>query len=318
MIEQHETWRIIDSTKLQDFISCPRKYFYRYILGWVGEEDNVHLVMGSAIHKAHEIMLQNGYSPDVVELAILEMTRMYRQAFSEQMDDVYYPKSPGYAAEMLRRYAKHFSDDFQKAEVIYTEISGSVPIRNDRVMYFKTDSILKGVNGHYQNKYFSREHKTTKSDSRQWRDQWSLKTQIGTYNHVLYCLYQPDQVYGVEINGMIFQKSFAKKSQDELFPRIAIIKGPTAMQDWLWTVNNYYDEIERETERMMEVTENDNIMRAWPKNTESCSIYSGCPYMDYCCSWHNPLRRAEDLPQGMERRFWNPTEQETTHKMEIS
>jgi hypothetical protein len=124
-------------------------------------------------------------------------------------------------------------------------------------------------------------------------------------------LYGPDSVYGVEINGAIFQKTKPN------FVRFPVIKGPTAMNVWLWTVNHYIDQIEHELMRLERCSEGDLIMKAFPMNTESCSDYFGCAYHDFCTSYHNPLQKIENVPMGMQIRFWDPTAVETTNKMDI-
>ncbi len=49
-ILQQPTFTIVDSSKLQDYMMCPRYYFYRYVLGWVPEEPNHDLIFGEAWH----------------------------------------------------------------------------------------------------------------------------------------------------------------------------------------------------------------------------------------------------------------------------
>jgi len=305
---ERPTWKIIDSTKLQEFSCCPRKYFYKYMLGWDFEEPNIHLEFGQAWHLAMESLLQHGYTDDSIELAYGLLIRHYRKFWSEIMDDQMFPKNPPFAKEMLKRYCKRFSDDWQRHEVLYTETSGTVPIADDRVIHFKTDSILRGINGNYGNKVFSREHKTASKRG----NKWSLKIQVGTYNHVLYCLFGPDNTYGVEINEAYFQKTKPD------FERTQILKNPVQMNIWLWHVNELCDRIEYETERLLSASDNDPFLMAFPMNNESCSIYGTCTYYDYCNAWNNPLQRLEQIPMGMIEKHWDPSAQETTNKMDLA
>lgn len=306
----HDTWNVTDSTKMQEYIACPRSYFYKYVLGWKSEEPNIHLVFGTAWHKAQEHLLLNGYSALTVLEAVALLTEEYRKFFSPMMDDVYYPKTPGFAADMLGKYTRKYPDDYHQADVLYTETSGSISIGDNRVMYFKTDSILQGKNGYYQNKKFSREHKTAKS--KPTSQQWSLKTQIGTYNHVLYCMYGPEDTFGIELNCAIFQKTKPD------FVRIPLQKGKESMQVWLWTMNHYMEEIEWEFERLADASPDDPVLMAFPLRTESCSNYFGCQYHDFCLSWPNPLRSCEIPPLGFKQEFWDPRQQETINKMDLT
>ena len=54
-------------------------------------------------------------------------------------------------------------------------------------------------------------------------------------------------------------------------------------------------------------TEDDPIMEAFPKNTESCTKYGKkCDFFDYCTSWHNPLREAHEPPVDLHVQHWDP------------
>ena len=295
-IKEHETWSIIDSTKMNEFMECPRKYFYKYMIGWQFEEPSIHLEFGQGWHLAMEHLLLNGYGKESILDAHALLTSHYRKFFAEIMDDSYYPKNPGFALQMLQNYAKKFSDDQRQAEVLYTETSGSVMIAPDRLLYFKTDSILKGI-GAYQNKKFSREHKTASRRG----NKWSLRFQIGTYNHVLYCMFGPDDVYGVEVSEAIFQKTKPD------FLRTQIMRSPNSMLAWIWEANQWFDQIEKETDALIKCDEGSHVLTAFPKNPSGCESWGGCPFYDYCTIWSNPLQHLGQLPEGMTVRFWNPT-----------
>lgn len=307
-IKEHPTWNIIDSTKLQCYMSCPRKYFYNYMLGWDNEQPSIHLEFGQAWHLAMETLLKHGYTEDNIERAHTLLTQHYRKFWTEIMDDTNYPKNPGFAYDMLHKYCKKYKTDWKFQEVLYLETSGTVPVANDRILYFKTDSIMRGINGGYGNKVFSREHKTASRRG----NKWSLKMQAGTYNHVLYCLYGPQDVCGVEINEAYFQKT------NPDFERTLVLKGTRSMNVWLWTVNRYLDMLEADTEALLACNAEEPILDAFVQNYESCNSYGSCVFYDYCVSWHNPLQHIDQIPTGMTTRFWNPAEIETTNKMNIT
>jgi len=56
-------------------------------------------------------------------------------------------------------------------------------------------------------------------------------------------------------------------------------------------------------------------MMAFPMNTESCGNYFGCAYHDFCLAWPNPLKRCDEVPQGMKVEFWNPLEKSAKHEV---
>ncbi len=308
ILELDKSWEIQDATKIQSFMDCPRAYFFEYVLGWRPEMPNLHLEFGSAWHLAMEHLIlahkRDGgtYTKDAVYEAYNLFEGYYRQFFSEQMDELNRPKDPANALKALVNYALEYKHE--KFEPIYTEIYGTVPISDGKVLHFKMDTILKTDRG-----YGSREHKTGSQLSRQWTDQWGLKMQtMGVYNHVLHCLYPSDEVYGVEVNGTIFGKKEIK------FIRVPVRTGKDMMQAWFWTAKHYISMIDWEFERLAECKPEDEVMMCFPMDSENCTKYFGCRYRDYCGAWSNPLQHIGEVPMGMKIEFWNPKEEEKSAK----
>lgn len=296
-VPYHPTWEIQDSTKLQQAMDCLRSYFYRYVLGWERAEANIHLEFGSAWHLAQEHLLLKGYSELSVAEAWDKLNTYYRKFFDPEMDEVYAPKNPANALKALAQYTNKYADD--RHEVLYTEIAGTVPIEVNKVLHFKMDSILKteaeGI--------LSREHKTGSQLSRMWLDQWPLSLQTGTYGHVLHCLFPPQEIYGVQVNGAIFNKT---KTQ---FERVPVRRNVEQLQTWYWTCLHWYEMIEWEFERLSKCKESDPVMMAFPMNTQSCTKYFGCAYHPFCLAWNNPLGRCDEPPPGFMYKWWNPAEE---------
>ena len=171
------------------------------------------------------------------------------------------------------------------------------------MIHFKMDSIIER-DGYV----ITREHKTGSVMNRQWADRWKLSLQVGTYIHVLNCMFSQDKVMGAEINGAFFKKGGRGSDGEVEFLRVPVRKTPEMMEDWLFTVGHYISDIEREIDRLMHVSEAYTVMPAFPKNTTACTDYFGCPYMDFCIAWSNPLRDADEPPLGFVQKWWNPTE----------
>uniref|UniRef100_A0A6M3JB44 Putative PD-(D/E)XK nuclease superfamily protein n=1 Tax=viral metagenome TaxID=1070528 RepID=A0A6M3JB44_9ZZZZ len=303
MIQPHPSWQIIDSTKIKAYMDCPRAYFYEYILGWRGEQPNIHLEFGKAWHFAMEHLLLHGTSPESIADAWMLLSDYYRQFWGPEWDESNHPKTPGNALLGLQRYAEEYPHD--KQIVLYTEIAGRVAVDARRVLHFRMDSLLQMEDGLIR----SREHKTGTALSRTWVDQWSLSVQTGTYTHVQHCLYPPEQVWGVEINGTFFSK------KDFKFQRVPVRRTLPMMRDWHWTVLQYMDFIEWDIKRMQEeCKESDPVMMCFTKNTENCTKYFGCKYHDFCMAWPNPLQRVDEIPQGMKIEYWDPSDEESKAK----
>lgn len=293
-----ETVMILDSTKIQSFMDCPRAFFYREVLGWNSEQANVHLEFGKAWHLAMEHII---WHPGDIQGAFDAFLPHYRLYFPEVMDLSNHPKNPAMALLALVEYVKRYENDVYTP--LYTEIAGSVPLDDIRRLYFRMDTIMLTEDG-----YKSREHKTGSQLSRQWRDQWSLKFQTGTYNHVLYCQFPAEEVWGVEINGAIF---YQKKVE---FERVPSRRSLQMMNVWYWNALHWYSMVEWEVERLKCCKENAQVMEAFPMNTENCTKYWGCQYFDFCMAWANPLQRLDEIPAGFCIRYWNPLEEESKAK----
>ena len=310
LIKEHYTWDIQDSSKVQEFMDCSRKYFYRYMLGWTSDAPNNHLVFGSAWHDAMEQLLLHGYEDVNVLKAYEKFLATYRASFPDETDELFGAKTPARVLEALVEYTQKYRSDFDDFEVLYTEIAGTVPLTEDRKLHFRQDSICKGKE-HFG--YFSLEHKTAGATiSRQWMQQWPLSTQVGCYTHVLYCLYPPEEVYGVRVNGAGFLKT--KFS----FERVPIAKTMSSMQVWLWNTLFWLDQIQWNYDLLKECKESDEVMMAFPMNTQNCSKWFGCPYHDFCCAWHNPLKNCDEVPMGLKVEYWDPMlYRPVRHEMEM-
>jgi hypothetical protein len=282
-------------------MSCPRQFFYEYVLGWRSEFPNIHLEFGSAWHLAMEHLIIAGYSDSAIRTAYELFTAYYRQFFPEIMDDENHPKVPAMAFLALVRYVEEYKRDVFTP--LYTEIAGSVSLTNTQTLHFKMDSILDTPDG-----IKSREHKTGSQLSRTWVDQWMLKMQTGVYNHVLYCLFPAERVWGVEINGTIFSKKNVQ------FQRVPARRSLPGMESWYWNAVDWIDSMDREFSRLMSAKEGDTVLRAFPMNTENCTKYFGCSFHDFCQAWPNPLQRCQEVPTGFKIEYWNPLEEEEKAK----
>uniref|UniRef100_A0A6M3KT28 Putative PD-(D/E)XK nuclease superfamily protein n=1 Tax=viral metagenome TaxID=1070528 RepID=A0A6M3KT28_9ZZZZ len=305
-LEYNQNWEIVDASKLTEFMECPQKYFYRHVLGWRSTAPNNHLVFGHAWHKAQEHLLLNGY--DSVDEAVMLFMADYRETFGPETDELFGNKTPTKADAALRDYAAFFKDDLRRWEVLYTEIAGSVMITEDHLMHFRMDSVLREKD---TNKKFSLDHKTGSKKGRTWTDKWLLSTATGLYTHVLYCLYPREEVKGMQYRGTFFYKSKPVE-----FEEVPCWKSLNQMQSWLWNTVYWYNLLRSNFELLSEARDSEDVLMAFPMQTESCTKYFGCPYHDFCTAWTNPLQRCETPPMGFEVEFWNPADEETTTKME--
>lgn len=302
-IPVHETWSVHDSSKIQAFMSCPRSYFYSYILGLNPSRGNHHLVFGSAWHAALEYLLLNGYTSETIQKAYL----LFLDVWNREIDPFFEPdksKNPDTALRGLISYANEWMWEDRPEDVLYTEVAGTVAISDTRLIHFKQDTIRKRPDSHHLAGHkHSLEHKTTGRLTEAWREQWHYLFQVGTYDHVLCTLYEPEEVEGVIINGSVF------RTKDNEHLRIPVQFQNDMRLVWLWEANHWLNQIEWNFEQLAECSPSDKVMVAFPRNSASCSKY-GCRFPGMCSLHANPLRRLGQTPIGYKQEFWDPRERE--------
>jgi len=310
-VQPQPAWDIFDSSKIQDYLRCPRFYFYRHMLGWRHASPNNHLEYGQGMHLALEFLYANGFTDTNIVEAYEIFLNHYRQHFGEHEDELFFPKTPRRMLEAIAKYVVNYSRDLKDYKVLYTEVAGSVPIAQDRLIHFRIDAIMEDSDGNV----FVLEHKTG-SGHYLWDSQWLLSIQTGTYTHALYCIYPQERVKGVLVNGIHFLK---RKTGDYIdFRRVPCWKTPDHMRVWHWNVLTHTDNIVHNMEALAEATDNDPTMACFPLNPTSCNMWNRlCEYHSYCCAWPNPLRRCQEPPLDMIVEFWNPNDKPATTRMDL-
>lgn len=318
MIQPHSSWEIRDSSKLSEFRRCPRKFFYRYLLGWESEQPNNDLWFGESVHKGLEIVTLKGFSHEALSESLKAFINHYRLKFPPETDDFFKGKSPAGFVALLTKYADTYASDPYEYEPLYTEISGSVPISDqpERRLHFRMDSILRRRK---DGMVCSLEHKTTGlSLNEAWKAQHELSLQVGTYTHVLHCIYKLEEILGVLINGLSIR--LLKSGHVIELERVPVFKTFSHLQTWIWEINDLWDTTEFEMDRLMNsCKEDDEVLMAYPRRTEACmDFFRKCTYHDFCCTWSNPLQHCDEPPLGFKEEFWDPREMDTRHKMDLT
>lgn len=315
-IPNKPTHHIIDGSKLNRFMECPRAFFYEYMLGWRSEKPNNHLVFGSAWHEALEHLLINGFEKDSILDAYRKFELYYRQTFpNPELDRIFWPKTPDRAFECLVGYAKANKNDFKKYEVLFTEIALTVQMDEKRVLYGRMDSIVKNLtNGLIE----SLEHKSG-SSAYKWGEQFEMCMQAGIYSHALMCLYGFDQVGGIIFNGALFLKVKGTRGGEKFaFIREHVRKSKNQMLTWHTNTIFWMDQVEREYQLLEQCSASDPVLRAFPQNTTNCTKWFGCAYKDYCNAWPNPLQKCQNIPVGMIEEHWDPTAGDSNYNIDLN
>ena len=297
-VPSHETHNVQDATKIQTYMTCPRLYFYQYILGFRKEEPIHALEFGRAWHEAKDVLFTDGYSIARIEKAYEAFLNSYRKTYGEQTDMDFHPKSPGNAQLALMEYVKEYAE-LDSFTVLYTEIGISVPIGSDRSLYGKMDSIVK--DDVKLGKIVSYEHKTAGALWKWWADSWMMKFQIATYTHFLFSYYDPKEVYGVIVDGTVFRKG----GNEHI--RVPCELTLPYLDNWLYDTNQIFTKLEGDFNLLSEAKEEDIFMKAFPRCSESCVKYNRiCDFHETCKNWHNPIQKLDMIPQGYKVEFWDP------------
>lgn len=318
-------WNVIDGSKLSTMMACPRKYFFEYILGWRPMLTNHNLWFGQAFHLALEYIYEqwkqaqdgterNLYTATSVFKGFKICLNHYRQQYSTDEDDGHRPKDPENILRILEQYIERYREDcFQ---VIHTEISGKVPIGTtpgggEKGIFFRLDTLVKDKKG-----YMILEHKTSAWRVDAWENSWPLAVQTGTGLHVLHCLYEPDEIWGIEFNGFFFRNPpklkldgtpYANASAGNEFHRVPFHTNPERMIAWLGMMNYWYDEVYRQMDVLDKEKESDDVMSSFPMCPKSCMDYGAlCPFHNYCIMWSNPLQNIDSPPMDFHVEHWDP------------
>lgn len=300
MIQQleHPTWHVHDATKLKAYMTCPRKYFFEYVLGWRLDYPQHDLVFGEAWHRAMAHILEHGYGS--FESAINDaFLPYYRTSFGPETDIERAPKNPGYALDTMIEYVKKYSKE-DTFKVNHIEVYGTVNVTDQDKLHFRLDSVCIDDRG-----VFCLEHKTTKMDTATWDAEWAMSMQTSLYNHVLLCMYGFQQTYGIVVNGSVFRKS------GPAFKRVHVRPSVDMMQAWLQDTRGLITQLKINFDAMLAPGATDEkVMPCFRRNTEACTKYNRvCPYHAFCTVWPNPLQRCDEVPFGFILDRWNPADQ---------
>ncbi len=235
-ITPHPTWEIWDSSKIVEGMTCMRRLFFRYILGYTTMYQSHDLVYGTCWHIAMDYMYRHGIVEENIDQAMELFEEEYRKHFDTYTDLDYEPKIPSDARSALESYVKFRRGDEWEVmsvtepcgeclgigEVIGTrdsrrcdrcngtgevsrpliEVSGTVPVSDKWRMAYRLDKVMTNKQGHVM----VRDHKTAKVDNECTRDTWSSKMQPNLYGHALLCLVNEERYRGVELDITYFRK----------------------------------------------------------------------------------------------------------------
>jgi len=311
--------KILDSTKLNSFMTCPRRFFYEHVLGWRPPYANHDLHFGQAVHLALEHIYECArqgrplYDSDDLADGFQAFASHYRLAFGPETDLQHKKKNPFHFAYMLESYARRYLEEDLNKTVVHTEVSGSVPVGrtpdgSDKLIFFRLDTLMEDQFG----RRYILEHKTSQWSPSLWAETWSMAIQPIVGCMALYLLYG-EKSKGLILNGLFF----TTKAESPDFLRLPIQKQPKALEMGRTTLEAWFDAIQAELDILYSDPVDDLTLRAFPCNGGSCLKYNRqCIYHDLCLSLANPLS-IEGPPSDLVVDYWDPREGDKTYTKHV-
>jgi len=271
--------KILDNSMISDFRLCPRYFQLRHIelLSPKSDSNKFKAAFGTAIHEALEVWYSGG-GADAMDEAFKESWIPY-----EGQDDSGI-RTIIKGLLILEEYRKRFAKEDFKIE--HTEIGGAFAL-GEFLILFKCDGVVS-KNG----KIYIFEHKTsahrgfliTKPNS-----------QLDTYISGVRTLLDMD-VEGAIFNQIYFRKGRAKEDQRDTisFVREETVRDEKELEEWRNDTLTFASQIDS-------CSNNDY----YPKNTNSCTAYGGCPFIHVCKL--PPSDTRESVKEALyTKELWEP------------
>ena len=308
-----------DNTILSDYRRCERYGYWRHIRGLVTDTIKAELKFGSAWHAGHDVgwpMVAgshhtNDLLAEAAKVAFEGFMKYWKaegmpigQELLEQYDTLS-PHLPETAERMYQHYYKIHSVWLSRIELLDTEASFVVPLYKDDLSIGYIGLIDKKIR-HWQGDIIPVDHKSTKSYSKdhgfryEFMQGFQPNSQMEGYHYAMDILH-PGEVNRVWIDASLVHKNKdIKTTRNDVHQIIPIQQPVIQINDWLKDARITVERIEEGKETLLKGE------HCFPKNTNACTYYGMCPYLDICCGsadWQEVTEWA-----GLKYEPWNPVE----------
>lgn len=272
--------RSLDNTALNDYMSCPRKYFYGMVLHRRREgQTKPALTFGSAIHKGLEYWYRTG------DMAQAQRALIMSWQPHNAPDD---HRTPERALAVLEQYVAHYGGDLATETRAWGETVGwpenplvEIPIELGwpGALHPYTGRIDRIIR--WQGLYYVEDHKTTSQMGPYYFHQFDPSNQMMGYAVLA------QEMTGLPIAGVRINAIAALKTQTK-FARQIIGFAPERLVEWKENYNQWVQRVEESYELMHEgeqvgVPDHEVVMASWPHNFNACAgKYGTCQYAPVC------------------------------------
>jgi hypothetical protein len=320
---ESENLKIHDSTKLETFQECPRKYFFSFILHLRPRYANLHIQFGQDVHNGAEVLDDLGWSKEGIEPAMDSFKEGYGDVYSPSVWEEKAPKNPSGANAIYKALVKaHDPSEI----TIMKEIALPVPVSDSDVVWCKMDRIYvkNGV-------LYSLDYKTSGKLYSDLNKRALSRNQFKAYTAALNYHFSKKGAIG-DLQALFaipyknapktltqnpFYYSHAKA--DDGNAHALLVKIPCKYDDWDlvdWKdrISVVIQDLQLETDRLS-CSKDTEDLKAFPKKPGACFSYNTiCPFFNICHTdalvKRNPLYLAQNdnPPLGFRREVWNPRE----------
>jgi hypothetical protein len=263
---------IFDSSSLQDFLKCPRYFYYRWFKGRVKTGANAALLFGSAVHEGiASWYMQPAGSRNKID-AIQAAVKVWSAGGIAGDEKRNLPN----LVQTLQYYFNTYAQDGLNFD--YVEVDFTVEMPNGTLLCGIIDRINKNGGGNSIN------FTDTKSTSSQLTD-WFWKGYKNDFQMSTYW-YAASQTLHAPVSDFTIDAVKVGACKPEHLSRNTDFRTENQLEEWLKTYLWATDFI------VAKLKDAENICN-WPMNQTSCADYGGCPYLPICQHGWNKVFESE-------------------------
>lgn len=288
---------VIDSSMLKDFVDCPRKFYYRHVLGLrkkhLAADDIAHLDWGTLWHLLMEVYNTTG---DPVQALRALDNRRWPSSLVAEIDK--HGRSKTRMIQFFLEYVERFSDhDEMRYETVRNEQFFDVFNEELGIRWSgRIDKIVRRK-GRRGSSYLVWDYKTTSRMGPNFFAQYEYSFQLPGYVWAVNQLLT-EPVYEIEIDVL-----YTLKASHDFFRRPIRYSQPQ-LDEWVRNTKQIL-------ERMYYLRDHHlHNPDAWTLHWNECTRYGLCQFSDVCFTPPNNDDRLIVLGDDYVEDRWNPLERE--------
>lgn len=288
----------VDSTGLGEFKTCPRKYYYSQVLGYLPREGQVHLVFGQLLHRAREIydhQRAQGATHDQALDATLQDA--LRATWNRALARPWISNDPIKNRATLLRAIVWYLDQFEHDSFQTLILANGKPAVE---LSFAFDSGYKAISGEeillcgHMDRLVENNGETYVAD---------IKTTKYALDPKFFDSFTPDNQFSLYV--LASKVAFAKPASGLILDaiqvgvnfvrcqRAPIPRSRAAIDEWFQGLGFWLGQMSECATKGQ-----------WPMNDKACNLYGGCRFRPVCA--RPPGAREEWLRVDYEKRNWDP------------